>query len=313
MTHKTQSKDNEASTQKQQEETSQMQESHVKEPAEPTMDSEDLGFEPDEDLDAPLTEEERRILEEEVGSWVTTNDPIVAPGWKPLVPLFFLVVSYLVMTFFWSDINYFFASSKAHQMESLEEGCVDSFYKRAKHNTYVSTPKAIPQPFLTTEARVEFKKRHYFVILGCELIVSMSSVRAQKLMYRFPKSSQKPASRPASRPTSKMAQALKPKPTKRSSKTRPKKKPKKRLELRPFSASGRMLRLKATSVYGPLRNFYEGNGAFTISDQFLLLVDEEKPKTSWWFLVLFGFFGLVFIFNLGSFFVSSRKYWFKRS
>lgn len=117
--------------------------------------------------------------------WGEQNDPVIPPLWKPALPLFMVIITILAMSYFADDFSFFFASRQPKALGTVQEGCTPSFYKKLKHNRFVTVKGLFAQPGMTAQARIQFQKQNYAVVMGCDLILSMPAAAFQKVSMRY--------------------------------------------------------------------------------------------------------------------------------
>ena len=229
---------------------------------------------PEKALDEALAifDNQKEVEAEEYIPW-DSPDPVIPPLWRPAAPLLLLLMCGLIMYVFYDDFMYYFQPKKAIELGSTGAGCEDSFYKKLKHNRYVRLKNAIVQPGMTTQARMQFKKRNYIVILGCDLFIAVTKENYKKMTG--------PGGSIATRNA---------------------------LETR-----GRLLQVQRTSTLDTLKNYYGHYGAIKFSERTYLIMDDTKPSSYWWMLILFGFLGGCCLYNIYRFFISVWRNWLTRS
>ncbi len=252
--------------------------------------------------EAAPPEEAGAAMWEEEEMWGEEREVVIAPKWQPLFPLLLAIACAGLMYFFFDDFLYSLSPRQPIDLGSAADGCSESFYKKLRHNRLVRLRDIIPQPNLTAQARIQWSKRYYVVVLGCDLIVSLSEKRYRQLMGLplDPSSEKKEEAKP---PKSPSAQALG--------------KAKGVLEVRQhdlrraedFALVGRLMRADATSAADTLRRFYSVTESMPFTPRTHILYDGELPQHQWWIWVGYILLGSLLLYNLWRFFRDAYRQW----
>lgn len=242
---------------------------------------------------------ESAVDEEEL--WEHQVDVVIAPRWQPVVPLILALASGLLMWFFLDEFRFAVSSSQPQDLGSVVDGCHPTLLKKLQHNRLIKIRGIIPQPNLTAEARVHFRKRFYVVVLGCNMIVSLSQERYQALVG---------GKRKLSLPKQEIVlpKALQDKigatkivvqsPDSMSDTN--------------FVVQGRAVLALRSSTADNLRRFYAATQGGLFSAQTFLVYDEESPQQMWWVWIGYIMLSAFLSYNVWRFLRAARENWWEQ-
>lgn len=231
--------------------------------------------------------------------WENDEDVIIPPAWKPMIPLFLVFASALVLSFLYDDFQFALSPRTPVQLGSVLNGCNPALYKKLPHNRLVRLRGVIPQPNLTAEARVHFSKRYYVVVLGCDLLVSLEEPRYRKLVG--PRSTAPPARELPIPQNIRKKLGIKAKIMVTTPDA---------LSDTNFAIVGRAMRASRSTSTDNLRRFYAVTESVSFTPHTYLIFDGEHPNNMWWVLLVYGALGLFILYNLFRFFREVRRHWF---
>ncbi len=237
---------------------------------------------------------------EDVEPW-GVESPVIPPQWRPVLPLIMLVILLAVGYSFLDEFTYTLKPRKAVDLGVVSDGCEDEFYRKIRHNSYVKVRGAIPQPGLSVKARVKFKERYYVVVLGCDLIISVTPERYQQLFAGF---YQKVIVLDGDRGPLKGSERQE----EVSRKGRDVPLYKKREVAGPPWIEGRALQFFSTPALDNIRHFYSRYLGVEFSENTYLIRDGEYPGQNWWLLLLFVGLLILVVYNLISFWRATKEY-----